>query len=95
MDNIDELDQRLGNKPTKRIQSLRDRFIRDTDPQTVPQFAPYDRRTERAQRKAASVQRKAYIADLDPLEKDYSEAFKAAADSEWESEVKGGIQGKD
>ena len=88
LNNIHELDQRLDNKPTKRIQSLRDRFIRDTDPQTAPQFAPYDQRTGRTQRKAARAQRKAYIADLDALEKNYSEAFKAAANSEWESEVK-------
>ena len=88
LDNIHELDQRLGNKPTKRIQSLRDRFIRDTDSQAVTQFVPYNQRTERAQRKAASVQRKTYLADLAPLEKEYNEAFKAAADSESENEVK-------
>ena len=88
LDNIHELDQRLGNKPTKRIQSLRDRFIRDTDSQAVAQFVPYNQRTEHAQRKAASVQRKTYLADLAPLEKEYNEAFKAAADSEWEKEVK-------
>ena len=88
LENINELDQRLGNKPTKRIQSLRDRFIRDTDSQTAPQFAPYDRRTERKQRKAARVQRKTYTADLDMLEKKYREEFKAAADLEWESQVR-------
>ena len=88
LNNIHELDQRLDNKPTKRIQSLRDRFIRDTDPQAAPQFAPYDRRTERTQRKAARAQRKVYTADLDVLEKEYREEFKASADSEWESSVK-------
>ena len=88
LDNIDELDQRLGNKPTKKIQSLRDRFIRNTAPQTAPQFVPYDRRTERTQRNAARAQRKTYTADLDILEKEYREKFKAAADSEWESAVK-------
>ena len=34
------------------------------------------------------MQRKTYTADLDMLEKEYREEFKAAADSEWESEIR-------
>lgn len=82
LDNIRELDQKLGKKPTKKIQSFRDRFILDINRQiTPPRFALFDRQ-------AAETQRKAYITDLDMLNKDHGEAFKAAADSEWESEIK-------
>ena len=81
LDNIDELNQKLGKKPTKKIQSLRDRFIRDKDRQTVPQFALFDPKTARAQLSA-------HTTDLNALVKEHCSAFKAAADSEWESEVK-------
>ena len=82
LDNINKLDQRLGKKPTKKIQSLRDRFIRDTNHRSVPQrFALFDRQ-------AAEVQRQAYMTDLDVLNQELREAFKAATDSEWANEIK-------
>lgn len=82
LDNINKLDQRLGKKPTKKIQSLRDRFIRDTNHRIVPQrFALFDRQ-------AAEVQRKAYITDLDVLNQEYDEAFEAATNSEWKNQIK-------
>ena len=82
LDNINELNQELGKKPTKKVQSLRDRFIRDKVPQTTPpQFGLFDLQ-------AAEAQRQAYMTDLDTLNKEFDEDFKAAADSEWESEVR-------
>ena len=82
LDNINELNQKLGKEPTKKVQSLRDRFIRDADQQiAIPQFTLFDSQ-------AAEDQRRVYIADLDALNKDFDEAFKAAADSGWESQVR-------
>lgn len=82
LDNINELNQKLGKEPTKKVQSLRNRFIRDKDSQTgSPQFALFDLKT-------AHAQLSEHTADLNALEKEYREAFKAAADSEWESEIK-------
>ena len=88
LDNIDELDQRLGNKPTKKFNLCEIASSEIQPPQTAPQFVPYDRRTERTQRNAARAQRKTYTADLDILEKEYREKFKAEANSEWESEIR-------
>ena len=87
LENIDELNQRLGKKPTRKVQSLRNRFIRDKDPQIVSQFALFDPKTARAQLKARTT-------DLNALEKEYRKAFKAAADSEWEREVRAKYGGK-
>ena len=88
LDNINELNQRLGKEPTKKVQSLRDRFIRDKAPQTAPpQFALFDPKT-------AHAQLSAHTADLNTLEKEYREVFKEAADSEWESEVRVEYRGK-
>ena len=79
--NIDILEQRLGKTPTKRVKSLRGRFIRDQDPQIIPQLAHHSSKALRAQLKV-------YITDLNTLDKEYREAFDAEGDSEWESEVK-------
>ena len=82
LDNINELNQRLGKEPTKKVQSLRDRFVRDKDSQTTPlQFTLFDPKTAHAQ---LSV----HTTDLNALETEYREEFEAAADSEWESEVR-------
>ena len=82
LDNINELNQKLGKEPTKKVQSLRDRFIRDTDQQiATPRFTLFDPQ-------AAEAQRKVYMAELDAFNTEFNEAFKAAADSEWESEVR-------
>ena len=88
LDNINELNQRLGKEPTKKVQSLRDRFVRDKNPQTTPsQFTLFDP-------KAAHAQLSAHMADLNALETEYREAFKVTADSEWESEVRAEYRGK-
>ena len=88
LDNINELNQRLGKEPTKKVQSLRDRFVRDKDSQTTPlQFTLFDPKTAHAQ---LSV----HTTDLNALETEYREEFEAAADSEWESEVRAKIQGQ-
>lgn len=79
--NINELNQRLGKKPTKKIQSLRDRFIRDKSVQTIPKFGLLDPNTLRTQLKQ-------HTAELTALEKEYRNAFRTTADSQWESEIK-------
>lgn len=81
LDNIDELNQKLGKEPTKKIQSLRDRFIRDDTSRTVRESGLFEMKTARAQLKE-------HTADLISLEKEYRETFNVAADSEWEKEVK-------
>ena len=79
--NIDVLEQRLGKPRTKAVQSLRDRFIRDNDRLPIPQIPTLDPKTARARLKEYTTYRK-------QLEQEHKKAFKAAADSEWESEVK-------
>ena len=81
LDLIDELNQKLGKEPAKKVQSLRSRFVRDETSQTVREVGPYELKTARAQLRE-------HTADLGTLEKEYREAFKVAADSEWEREVK-------
>ena len=79
--NINELNRLLGKEPTKKVQSLNDRLIGDTVPQTVPKPVLFASQTVHAHLKA-------HTTDLNTLEKEYREAFKAAADSEWEREVR-------
>ena len=79
--NIDALEQRLGRPRTKAVQSLRDRFIRENDRLPIPQIPILDPKTARARLKEYTTYRK-------QLEQEHKEKFKAAADSEWESEVK-------
>ena len=78
---INELNRQLGIGPTQKVQSLNDRFIGNTTSQTVPEPVLSASQTLQAHFKA-------YTIDLNNLEKEYREAFKAAADSEWESEVR-------
>ena len=88
LDNINELNQKLGKDPTIKVQSLRDRFIRDKDSQVAPtQFALFDPKT-------AHTQLSAYTAELNALEKKFRKAFQAAADLEWERKVKAEYKGK-
>ena len=81
LDNIAGLEQKLGRKSTKKIQSLRDRFVRDVKPEEPSSFTLHDK-------KRSNEQLRTYKKDADVLEKEYKVAFKAAADSEWESEIK-------
>ncbi len=82
LDNINELLIQLGVKPTQKVQSLRERFVRDQKP------SPPFRLTSTDQSQAAPTQLKAYISELNELEKAYKTDFLAAANPEWESEVK-------
>ena len=81
LDSIDTANQHLGKTPTKKVQSLRDRFIRDTPQAHRPQFALHEPQTTLAQLKA-------YTQDLNVLDRDYRAAFKAAADAAWGNRVK-------
>ena len=81
LDSIDTANQHLGKTPTKKVQSLRDRFIRDTPQAHRPQFALHEPQTTLAQLKA-------YTQDLNVLDKAYRAAFKAAADAAWGNRVK-------
>ena len=83
LDNIHELNQKLGKKPSKKVQSLRNRFIRDSDPEISAQPI-----SDRAAIRRARAQLRQHTADLNALEKKYREEFKAAADSDWESEIR-------
>ena len=79
--NINELNQQLGKPPTKKVKSLNDRLIRDTAPQTVPKPVFGDS-------KMLNAHLKAHTTDLNELEQESREAFKAATDSGWEREIK-------
>ena len=87
LENIDALEQQLGKPRTKNVQSLRDRFIRDKDHLSAPQSPNLDPKTARARLREHKT-------DCKELEQEYKEAFKAAADSDWESEVKAGYKEK-
>ena len=79
--NINELNRQLGKPPTKKVKSLNDRLIRDTAPQTVPKPVFGDS-------KMLNAHLKAHTTDLNELEQESCEAFKAATDSEWKREIK-------
>ena len=79
--NINELNRQLGKPPTKKVKSLNDLLIRETAPQTIPKPVFGDS-------KMLNAHLKAHTTDLNELEQESREAFKAATDSEWESEVK-------
>ena len=81
LDSIDDLNRKLGKKRRKKDQSLRDRFIRDANLEESTQFELYEKKT-------ANEQLRRHKKDLDALEKEYKAEFKAAADSEWESQIK-------
>lgn len=81
LDSIDTANQHLGKTPTKKVQSLRNRFIRDTKLTHRPEFALHEPQTTLAQLKA-------YTQDLNVLDREYRAAFKAAADAAWGNRVK-------
>ena len=81
LDPIDGLNHQLDKVPTKKAQALRDRFIGDNASETVPDPAPLDSKTTRAQLKA-------HTAALNVLEKEFLAAFKKVADPEWERGIK-------
>ena len=81
LDNIEDLNRKLGKDPTQKFLRLRERFVRDTPLKDSSEF-------ELIHKKSANVQLKTQKKDLDVLEKEYKAEFKSAADSEWESEIR-------
>ena len=81
LDNIEDLNRKLGKSPTQKFLRLRERFVRDTPLKDSSEF-------ELIHKKSANAQLRTQKKDLDVLEKEYKTELKAAADSEWESEIK-------
>lgn len=81
LDNIDALNQKLDKEPTKKVQDLSTFFFPEIESTPTTEFEVFDLQTARAELKAQSNK-------LNTLEKEYKEAFKAAADPEWESQIK-------
>ena len=82
LDHIEDLNRKLNKKPTKTFQLWRDRFLRDTTLEDPQEFEPFDKHT-------TNEQLRTYKKDLTALVKEYKERYKAASDSEWESQIKG------
>jgi len=82
LDSIDALNQKLDKPPTKKIQTLSAFFFPEEIESTpTREFELYDLQTARAELKVQT-------SELNALEKEYKAAFKAAADPQWESQVK-------
>ncbi len=81
LDNIDTLNQRLDKIPTKKVQTLRAFFFPEMEPTPITEFELFDTQTARAELKKQT-------SELNALEKEYKAAFKAAAEPEWESQIK-------
>ena len=81
LDNIDALNQKLDKTPTKKVQTLSAFFFPEIESTPTREFELYDPQTARAELKTQT-------SELNALEKEYKAAFKAAADSQWESQVK-------
>ena len=81
LDNIDALNEKLDKVPTKKVQTLSAFFFPEIESTPTREFELFDLQTARAELKAQT-------SDLNTLEKEYKAAFKAAADPEWESQVK-------
>ena len=81
LDNIDALNQKLDKTPTKKVQALSVFFFPEIESTPAREFELFDVQTARAELKAQ-------MSTLNEMEKEYKAAFKAAADSEWESQIK-------
>ena len=81
LDNIEDLNRKLDKKPTKTFLRWRERFVRDTRPEGPQEFELVNKHT-------ANEQLKIHKKDLTELSKEYKEQYKAASDSEWESQTK-------
>ena len=81
LDSIDALNQKLDKTPTKKVQTLSAFFFPEIESTPTTEFELFDAKTARAELKAQTSK-------LNALEKEYKSAFKAAADLEWESEIK-------
>lgn len=82
LDSIEELRLQLGLKQSKRIQTIRDRFIREKSDLDVEKL------NDKAALKAAGVKLKEYLDYLSTLEKEYRSEFDEAADLNWLEELK-------
>ncbi|MDE0322609.1 MAG: N-6 DNA methylase [Candidatus Poribacteria bacterium] len=81
LDGIDALNQKLGKTPSKTVQRLSTFFFPEIESTPPTEFELVDKQTARAELKAQT-------SELNALEKEYKAAFKAAADPEWENEIK-------
>ena len=81
LDGIDALNQKLDKTPTKKVQTLSAFFFPEIESTPTTEFESFDAQTARAELKAQT-------SELNALEKEYKSAFKAAADSEWENQIK-------
>ena len=81
LDSIDALNQKLDKTPTKKVQTLSTFFFPEIESTPTTEFELFDVKTAR-------VELKAQTAKLNALEKEYRLAFKAAADPEWENQIK-------
>ena len=81
LDGIDALNQKLGKTPSKTVQRLSTFFFPEIESTPTTEFELVDKQTARAELKAQT-------SELNALEKEYKTAFKAAADMEWENEIK-------
>ena len=81
LDNIKDLNRKLSKKPTQPFIRWSERFIRDTRPEDSQEFELFDKHT-------ANEQLKTYKKDLNALVKEYKDKYKAASDSEWESQIR-------
>lgn len=81
LENIDALNQNLGKTPSKTVQRLGAFFFPEIESTPTTEFELFDTQTARAELKAQTGK-------LNALEKEYKMAFKAAAESEWESQTK-------
>ena len=87
LDGIDALNQKLDKTPTKKVQTLSAFFFPEIESTPTTEFESFDAQTARAELKAQT-------SELNALEKEYKEAFKAATDPEWESEIKASYKEK-
>ncbi len=85
LDSIDALNQKLAKTPTKTVQRLSAFFFPEIESTPTTEFELFNAKTAR-------VELKAQTNKLNALEKEYKAAFKAAADPEWESEIKAGYK---
>ena len=81
LDSIDALNQKLDKTPSKTVQRLSSFFFPGMDPTPTTEFELFDAKTAR-------IELKAQTNKLNALEKEYKAAFKAAADPEWENQIK-------
>ena len=81
LDRIDGLNQKLDKPPTKTVQRLSAFFFPEIESTPTREFELYDLQTARAELKAQT-------SELSALEKEYKAAFKAAAEPEWENQIK-------